>query len=46
LDVNLDQNDTEILFRTLNDKTKLTRESQAENVDALVVDTFAGIEGP
>jgi hypothetical protein len=46
LNISLEQNDTEVLFRTLNSKIGLARQTQAESIDALVVDTFAGIEGP
>ncbi|KAI5454186.1 hypothetical protein NCC49_004251 [Naganishia albida] len=46
LDVGLEQNDTETLFRALNDKIGLVRQSQAKSVDALVVNTFENIEGP
>ncbi|KAJ9091815.1 hypothetical protein QFC20_007546 [Naganishia adeliensis] len=46
LNASLEQNDTEVLFRTLNTEIELARRTQVDQADRLVVDVFAKIEGP
>lgn len=47
--MNLEENDTEILFRTLNARIAERRTEDLGlivNVDDVVIDVFANIEGP